>query len=458
MNTTILETPSTHELRQSAKQEQQYFLDEIDLYLQQYPETREVDMFLHDLNGHIRGKRIDVSCLESLAQGCYFPASVYAMSLSGEVVKGCSICKHIGEPDQLCLPILGTLMPSASEPTTHAQLFLSMKEQDGSDCMFEPRNILKHLLSQLHAAEYFPVMTGELEFYLYPLTEGQDELEVQCYDLEVLDQNLVILEQIKTFAAMQSIGVTGIVSESSIGQYELNLQHSQDILKLADHLLALRRIVKQIAQQHGLQASFLAKPSLERAGSGLHFHMSLLDVQAQNVFGLVDQEHPTPILRKILAGLIDLMPASMAILAPNINSFRRFQDGQHVPFEATWDSNNRDVAIRLPCSDDLNRRLEYRVAGADVNPYLAIAVIFIGMLHGLKQDLALPAASHSVTVPDPLRMLPRNQLDALERFQQHPVLTHYLGERFMSLWYDCKYYEYQKVYRQITPMELQWGI
>ncbi|TCM62801.1 glutamate--putrescine ligase [Acinetobacter calcoaceticus] len=461
----------------------QLFLNEVTTYLQHYPETSDVDIFLHDLNGHIRGKRIDINSLKGLSKGCYFPLSVYAMSLDGKVVEEAGIGKHIGEPDQLCTPILGTLQPSALHPTTHAQLFLSMKEEDGSDCPLEPRNILKKILNQFHQADYFPVMTAELEFFLYKATNddgSQNILPSQCFDLDALDQNQQILEEIKTQAGLQSIEIISIVAESAQGQYELNIQHSRDILKLADQIMALKRIVKQVAQQHQLLASFMAKPSMHQAGSGLHFHMSLLNQQHDNLFSLTPQarlsttapiaststaeglsvatDQTAPLLLKALAGLIELMPASMAILAPNINSFRRFKMGNHVPMEANWGSNNRNVAIRLPCSDQQNKRFEYRVAGADANPYLALSIILIGVWHGIHHDLVLPPPSQLMKLNDQRRFLPNNQLDALQLFKNHPILNQYLGSKFVELWYTCKLSEYQTIHNQITSMELKWGI
>ena len=458
MNSPILDLYKEQSLVEYSSFEEREFLDEVDRYLARYPKTNDIDIFLHDLNGHIRGRRIDINSLKGLAKGCYFPVSVYAMSLDGEVVEASGLGKYIGEPDQMCKPILDSLRPSAYAPTTHAQLFLSMQEDDGSDCMLEPRNILKKILNQLHEQHFFPVMTGELEFYLYPDQQGQNLKQSQCFDLDVFDNNQNVLEEIKKHAELQDIEIISIVAEASSGQYELNIQHTDQILKLADQIMALKRIVKQVAQQYQLQASFMAKPSMHKAGSGLHFHMSLLNQQRQNVFSEMTTDEPAPILLKIIAGLIDLMPASMAILAPNINSFRRFKMGNHVPMEANWGNNNRNVAIRLPCSDLKNKRLEYRVAGADVNPYLALAVILVGVLHGLRAELPLVPACHLMGVNNNVTYLPNNQLDALNLLKNNTVLNEYLGAKFIALWSTCKLFEYQDIHNQITTMELKWGI
>lgn len=438
------------------------FLQEVENYLQRFPETDCVDIFLHDLNGHLRGKRIDVNQLAGLAQGCYFPLSIYAMSLEGQVVEDSGLGKFIGEPDQFCLPVLGSLQPNAIDPDSHAQLFLTMQEHDGRDCMLEPRNLLKNIMGELHTKQYYPVMTAELEFYLFKQNSDSasvDSLaENQSFDVDALDDNQHILELIKQHAAEQGIEIISIVAESSSGQYELNLLHTDDLLSLADQIMALKRMIRQLAQQHQLRASFMAKPNLHQAGSGLHFHMSICDQLQQNIFANKASKHGSAELYKAIAGLIELMPASMAILAPNINSFRRFKQGNHVPLEANWGSNNRNVAVRIPCSDIDNTRLEYRVAGADANPYLAMCVILIGALYGLTREVSLPPAADAMQASDPHLFLANNQLDALQQFQQNAVLKHYLGLPFMSLWSTCKQFEYQSIHNQMTQMEQQWGI
>ena len=160
------------------------FYLETQRYLESYPETRFIDICLHDLNGHIRGKRIEVNALHSLYKGCYFPLSIYAMNLNGQVVEESGLGKYIGEPDRLCIPVLGSLKPCADQPTQHAQLLLSMQSDDGSDCMLEPRNLLKKILTTLHQMHYFPVMAGEIEFYLSNQQQDNQAHQTQCFDVD----------------------------------------------------------------------------------------------------------------------------------------------------------------------------------------------------------------------------------------------------------------------------------
>ncbi|RZG76567.1 glutamine synthetase family protein [Acinetobacter sp. WCHAc060025] len=433
---------------------------EIRQYLEKYPETHFIDICLHDLNGHIRGKRIEVDAVYQLIKGCYFPLSIYAMSLNGQVVEESGFGKYIGEPDCLCLPVLGSLKPCADQPEHHAQLLLTMKSEDGSDCKIEPRNILKKILSTLHQMHYFPVMAGEIEFYLTPSAGNihHHSQQTQCFDVDTPPDFQNVIQQIESTAKSLKIQLTGIVAESASGQFEINIQHSDDILTLCDQILALKRMIRQIALQHGLEASFMAKPCMSQAGSGMHFHMSMLNQWQENLFVLDDQQNPNVLMGKVIAGLIDLMPASMAILAPNINSFRRFQFAHHVPVEANWGFNNRNVAIRIPCADLQNQRLEYRVAGADVNPYLCVATILIGVLHGLHTPLDLPqSVQHRKTI-NLNQLLARNQLEALQLFEKNPIFKAYLGNDFIQLWCICKTFEYHAVMNKISDTELAWHL
>lgn len=435
------------------------FLEEVDNYLKQYPKTQHIDIYLCDLNGHLRGKRIDVSCLSGLAKGCYFPLSIYAMSLDGKVIEETGLGKFIGEPDYLCEPVVGSLQPNPIDPEINAQLLLTMKESEEKDCGFEPRNILKKILKQLHDKNVYPCVSAEIEFYLQPLNslEQVKETITQCFDINTSDLYQSILNEIEHIAKLQGVQITAIVSESCSGQYEINLLHTDDILKLCDQIMLLKRTIKQIAKKYGLRASFLAKPDMHQAGSGMHFHMSILDEYKNNIFS-AKQDEMSEALLKVISGLLLFMPDSMAILAPNLNSFRRFKLGHHVPLEANWDFNNRNVAIRIPCSDQENQRLEYRVAGADCNPYLALATILTGAFYGLTHRLEIPKQANQLKLRSEHVLLPTDQIEALKQLKANNLLGDALGKEFIEVWCTVKQAEYQNVYSQITSIERNWDI
>lgn len=165
------------------------FRQEADAYLREYPHTRHVDIYLHDLNGCRRGKRISAESLRSLAQGCYFPLSVYAMDMEGHVVESALAQR---EPDRLCLPVSGTLRPCASDPAHHAQLLLAMQEPDGAGCALEPRVVLERLLAQFHARGIYPVIAPEVEFYLQAV-DGAPPTS-RCFDIDMPGRDSALLE------------------------------------------------------------------------------------------------------------------------------------------------------------------------------------------------------------------------------------------------------------------------
>ena len=455
--------------RYSEEKRTSAFQLEVKSWLERHPETQYVDILLNDLNGVFRGKRIPVSALARLEKGCYFPASVFAMDILGNTVEEAGLGQSLGEPDNLCVPVAGTLIPSASDPDRIAQVLLTMRNQDGTPFDVEPRNVLNQLWQQLRNRGLFPVVAVELEFYLVdkkrdaegyiqpPCAPGSDDrnMQSQVYSVDNLDHFADVLRDIDALAKLQGIPADGALAEASPGQFEINLHHTRDVLKACDDAVQLKRLIRQVAENHGMTATFMAKPYEEYAGSGMHVHISMLDAADRNAFAS-DDGSDSPLLKRALAGLIDLMPASMALLAPNVNAYRRFLPESFVPLLASWGHNNRTVALRIPCGDLENRRIEYRVAGADANPYLVVSAILAGLLHGLDHQLPLPQpvqgnGHEAEGIPLPIR-----QSDALCEFENSAALQKLLGERFGAVWHSCKHYELMQFERLITATEIDW--
>ena len=455
--------------RHSEEKRTSAFQHEVHAYLERHPETQYVDILLNDLNGVFRGKRIPVASLLKLEKGCYFPASVFAMDILGNTVEEAGLGQALGEPDNICHPVEGTLIPSAADPQHLAQVLLTMRNQDGTPFDVEPRNVLNHLWQQLRNRGLFPVVAVELEFYLVdkkrdaegyiqpPCAPGSDErnMQSQVYSMDNLDHFSEVLSEIDRLAKKQGIPADGALAEASPGQFEINLHHTRNVLSACDHAVQLKRLVRQVAENHGMTATFMAKPYEEYAGSGMHVHISMLDAAGQNAFAC-DDGSDSPLLNRTLAGMIDLMPASMALLAPNVNAYRRFLPDAFVPLQASWGHNNRTVALRIPCGDIDSHRIEYRVAGADANPYLVMSAILAGMLHGIDNQLALPPAVKGNGHEAEGNPLPIRQSDALYEFEQSPALQKLLGKRFGFVWHSCKHHEMMHFERLITSTEIDW--
>nr|WP_087881245.1 glutamine synthetase family protein [Dickeya fangzhongdai] len=437
------------------------FRDEVETYLKRYPDTEHVDIYLHDLNGCVRGKRMSVSTLFSLEQGCYFPLSVYAMSLEGHVIEQSGLGKQVGEPDRLCLPVSGTLRPCASDPARHAQLLLTMKNADGAACELEPRVVLQNLLRRFHDRGLYPVAAAELEFYLRDREqpEPSPSQPSHCFLVDEPEPHVYLLDEIEQHARMQRLPLTGIVAEADAGQYELNLQHSDRVLEACEQVLTLKRMTRQLAEKFNHAACFMAKPYAHLSGSGLHVHISLQDRNGINLLAGEPGQALSETMRRSLAGMMALMPASVALLAPNVNAFRRLRQGGHAPLHASWGYNDRTVALRLPCADRDNQRIEYRLAGADANPYLVMAALLSGMWHGLEHDLPLPGNGRHDAVPLAERVaLPRYQQDALALFRQCLPLQVLLGREFSQLWLTCKNAELSHFESRVTEAENEWHL
>ena len=455
--------------RHSEEKRTSAFRNEVKAYLERHPETQYVDILLNDLNGVFRGKRIPVTSLMKLDKGCYFPASVFAMDILGNTVEEAGLGQALGEPDNICMPVEGTLMPSAADPLHLAQVLLTMCNQDGTPFDVEPRNVLNQLWQQLRNRGLFPVVAVELEFYLVdkqrdaegyiqpPCAPGSDErnMQSQVYSVDNLDHFSAVLGDIDAIARQQGIPADGALAEASPGQFEINLHHTRNVLSACDHAVQLKRLVRQVAEKHGMNATFMAKPYEEYAGSGMHVHISMLDAADHNAFAC-DDGSDSPLLKRALAGMIDLMPASMALLAPNVNAYRRFLPDAFVPLQASWGHNNRTVALRIPCGDIDNHRVEYRVAGADANPYLVMAAILAGILHGIDNQLPLPQPVKGNGHEAAGNPLPIRQSDALYEFEQSFALQKLLGKRFGFVWHSCKHHELMHFERLITATEIDW--
>ncbi|WP_245598934.1 glutamine synthetase family protein [Halotalea alkalilenta] len=438
-------------------------------YLAAHPETRYVDVLLTDLNGIFRGKRVPVEALEGQDPTFYFPLSLFAMDFLGNVVEETGFGLDIGEPDRRCRPIPGTLSPSVNDPQKVAQLLLTMRDEHDRPCPLEPRNVLAGLLERLHRLGMRPVVAVELEFYLVdaawddqgqpqpPQVNEQGERDDQCqvYSVDDIDTFAAVLADIASAAEAQGLAAEGAVAEASPGQFEINLRHSDDVLKACDEALLLKRVIRQVAARHGLRATFMAKPYAQHSGSGMHVHLSLVDDQGRNLFATADGDDSEK-LRQALAGMLALMPEAMALLAPNVNSYRRFQPGMYVPTRANWGYNNRTVALRIPSGGASARRIEHRVAGADANPYLAVAAVIAGLIHGIDANLTPPPPIDGNGLDAAGAPLPIRQFQALDLLERSTVLRELLGDTLIDTYQRCKRTELERFEREVTDLELSW--
>jgi len=384
----------------------------------EHPDLAFVDAVVVDLCGALRGKRLPVGEARKIFEsGIQLPHSIYLMDARGEMTNpfGCGFGD--GDPDGTAWPVPGTAHRVWDKNSNRAQIFLTLRDHAGDPDPAEPIAALERVLDRFHD-------------FLSALSEA---------------------------AELEQVPVSASSKEYAPGQFEANLKHQSDARLAADHAVLLQQIVKAAARANGFDATFMAKPYADRAGSGLHIHLSLLDDKGRNIFDNGTAEGSER-LRHAIGGLQAAMPESMALLAPNLNSYRRFQPDMFAPVNRRWGVNNRSAGVRVPAGPSEARRIEHRVAGADANPYLALAAVLAGVHHGLERriDPGPPAVGNVSREPD--LSLPLSIDDSLSRLEKAAILPDYFGDETLSLYRETKRIEAQRMRRIIAPVEYEWDL
>ncbi|MEZ5536166.1 MAG: glutamine synthetase family protein [Thiolinea sp.] len=426
----------------------------------------ELDAFIADLNGQLRGKRVPgTQTGKILREGFKMPRSAVGLDIWGDDVLENGLVFETGDNDGICLPVTDQAMPIPWLDGEHLQLQTMMHNQDGSPFNADPRQLLKNVCERYAAHGLMPVVATELEFYLLPESRFEHGIPYpaplhlerpDAYSIRRIDIKRELLEDIRYCCEVQDIPADAITSELGHGQFEINLHHVADPLLAADHALLFKRLIKGVADKHEHRATFMAKPFGERSGNGMHLHFSLEDGQGRNIFdnGTDDGSEQ---LQQAIAGLLLAMPESMLIFAPHLNSYRRLLPGSHAPVYANWGYENRTVSVRVPDSPNAARRIEHRVSGADANPYLVLAVVLAAALHGIENRLSPPEPieGDAYAADDPGQPLPTQWQEAIDTFEQSQLMEQLLGKEFMEVFTAMKRQEYMKLAALVTPVEYQ---
>jgi glutamine synthetase len=439
-------------------------------WLRHRPQVRFVDLLLADQMGIPRGKRVTVDELEEVhAVGLLLPASMFALDVLGGTVQSTGLGFDEGDADRACLPIPETLVPVPWLGEQFAQMQVSMYDHDRSPFYGDPRHVLEAVVARFTALGRRPVMAVELEFYLVdrertvhgraqpprqPLT-GRREHKTQINSMQEMNEYSAVLSAIDAAARTQELPTGTVLAEYGPGQFEVNLHHVDDALLACDHAIRLKRLVKGIALQFGMEATFMPKPYRDQAGSGAHLHVSLLDGAGQNVFA-AESPQGSDRLRHAIGGLAATMNDAMAVCAPTANSYRRFQPEAYVPLNPSWSVNNRGVAFRVPHGPPASRRVEHRVAGADANPYLLAAIVLAGMHLGLTRKLDPGPVLAGNAYRDTACTIPLSWPEALAVFERSDFARDYLGERFARLYAQTRRGEMAEFCSHVPAIDYDW--
>jgi glutamine synthetase len=442
-------------------------------FLAEHPEIEFIEVFFTSMAGVPRGKRLRRHEIQAVYDyGRFLPGSILVVDVTGADCEETGLVWEDGDADRRARPVPGTLKPAPWLGPDVAQVMLSLYELDGTPNDLDPRHVLKRVLDRFAAVGLTPVAACELEYYLVdveraadgalqvpksPLT-GRRPSGIQVYGLPELEAVSPFLRELWAVADVLGTPLEGAISEFAPSQVELTLKHKPDALAAADDALIYKRAAKGVALRHGCEATFMAKPWADRAGNGFHVHLSFNDAAGDNLCASEDLEG-SELLRHAIGGMKALLGEGMAILAPNANSYRRFKANSYAPVAATWGVNNRTVSLRVPAGPPKTRHVEHRVAGADANPYLVLAVLLASAHHGISLKLdpgpAVVGDGYAAAAKMKSR-LPSNWFSAVDLFEQSEILRDYLGDRFVDMYVSVKRTEQSRFFEVVTELDYDW--
>ncbi len=438
-------------------------------WLKDHPEINTLLLCAPDVNGVMRGKAVPANNIEKLESGAARQAlSSATVDIWGDAIEGCSQVNATGDCDVIMR--LNGRMPMPSVLTSSAaHLMVDYWMDDGTPMQTGCRHALAAVLDRFAAKGWSPVVALEFEFYLYdplhdpaecalahprsPIT-GQRLNGREAGQINDLEHFSAFLADVRSNCAAADVAVTAINSENGTGMFEVNLDHSSDVLKAVDDGVFMRRIIRDTAIQHGFGATFMAKPFPELDGSGLHIHFSILDAQGHNIFD-DGTDTGTPLLGYAAAGILEHTNEMQLIMAPHLSSYRRVQPNSYAPTNLCWGYDNRSVPVRIPGGDHRARRIEHRLAGADANPYLVTLAILAAALDGIDHQMTPPAPVIGACYDQGFENVVSSWQDALSFFKRSDWIKTVLPDLFFEAFTKCKAQEQAVFQKQITALETE---
>lgn len=395
---------------------------------------RNIRLAIPDLNGQARAKRVPAMQYDGLMSGqAKMPLSALNLDIWGNDITDSPLLFQSGDADGFLRPTERGLLPMPWIGPEAGLLPMAMYHEDGRPFAGDCRHALAAIVARLESLGYTPVMASELEFYLIddeetafrpPLSpvSGRRASGAATLSLRMLDEFNGFFDALYEGCEAMGIDADTATSEAGPGQFEVNLHHGSNPLKLADDTWLFKLLTRRLARTHNFAASFMAKPYKSASGSGLHLHVSLMDKDGRNVF---DDGGPagTDLLRHAVAGVLATMADATLVFAPHSNSYGRLVPGAHAPTGIAWGYENRTTAIRVPNGAPKARRLEHRVAGGDVNPYLLLTAILGGMLIGIEDHMAAPDPITGDAYACNLPQIPSNWGSALNSFSRSQLMS-----------------------------------
>ncbi|MDA7769327.1 glutamine synthetase family protein [Porticoccaceae bacterium] len=438
---------------------------EIKIWLEENKIT-EVECLVPDMTGNARGKFIPAK--KFLKEDSRLPEGILAQTVTGQYSDDYWELLETIDGDMLLEPDSKTkrTVPWANEST--GQIIHDCFTKNGEPHPFSTRAVLKHILSLYKEDNLTPVIAPEMEFYLVkrntnpdmalssPLgRSGRPETARQSYSIDATNEYEPFIEDMYSYGEAMGLNIDTLIHESGAAQFEVNFIHGEP-LELADQVFTFKRMVREVALKHDIYATFMAKPMKLEPGSAKHIHQSLISsVDGRNIFATKDGDYSEAFFH-YLGGLQKYIPNVISFFAPNVNSYRRFSRGvSSSPINLHWGYDNRTTGLRIPDASPKNYRIENRLPGADVNPYLSIAATLACGYLGMKNKIN-PSAPYEGNAYEEELTLPRTLEEALRGLNENPDIEKLFGERFIQLYTSIKLMEFEEFNQVISSWEREY--
>ena len=421
----------------------------------------EVECVVADLSGIARGKAMPAAKFATQSR-FYLPNSIFQQTITGDWADDGDAA--FLEPDMVLTPDYSTACAAPWTADWTLQVIHDMHDQDGTPVPVAPRNVLKRVVGLYRDRGWTPVVAPEMEFYLVARNtdpskpveppmgrSGRRAAARQAYSMSAVDEYGPVIDDIYDFAEAMGLEIDGILQEGGSGQVEMNLRHG-DPVKLADEIFCFKRLIREAALRHDCYATFMAKPIQDEPGSAMHIHHSVLDDRTgRNLFDGGDGTETAEFMH-FIGGMQKHMPEVIALLAPYVNSYRRYVRDFAAPINLEWGRDNRTTGLRVPVSDPEAKRVENRIAGMDCNPYLGIAASLATGYLGLVNEID-PLPQFTGDAYESTDGIPRDLWSALDLFDAAEELHEVLHPRFASIYSAVKRLEYGAFLQVISPWE-----
>jgi len=424
-----------------------------------------------DMQGRLMGKRFHVDYfLESgweETHGCNYLLATDMEMNTVDGYKSTSWAKGYG--DYVMRPDLGTLRRIPWLPATALVFCDVLDHHTHAEVPHAPRTVLKRQVARLQAMGMRAMMASELEFFLFK--ESFEEAHAKGYrDLTPIspyNEDYHIFQTSKEEDVMRAIRnglhgadvpVENTKGEASAGQEEINVRYA-DALTMADRHSLIKNAVKEIAWSKGRSVSFMAKWHFEAAGSSSHIHQSLWSLDGRPLFHDPDAPHGmSTLMRQFLAGQLAHAGEITYFLAPYINSYKRFMAGTFAPTKAVWSTDNRTAGYRVCACDTKAVRVECRVGGADLNPYLAMAALLAAGIAGIEGKMDLePEFTGDAYLGQGIREIPKTLRAATDLLDGSEMLRAAFGGEVIDHYVHCARWEQFEQDRRVTDFEVARG-